>query len=146
MSEPAPDLQPVHLPPLAATLDRLWNVILDLADRLDPTGWALVGGQMVMLHGVAAGRAVTRASHDVDVLADLLTQRAGRAKCVQAVRQLELEPEPDSRGKVYRFRRATDDTALGSGTRRGQPSRSGPGQPASPPWAARCPDPARRAW
>jgi hypothetical protein len=32
---------------------------------------------MVMLHGLAAGRTPTRASQDVDVLADLLRRRNG---------------------------------------------------------------------
>ena len=52
MSTPAP----VVLPPLTGALDRLWDLVLDIAARLDPAGWVLVGGQMVMLHGIAAGR------------------------------------------------------------------------------------------
>jgi predicted nucleotidyltransferase len=104
MSAPAP----VVLPPLTGALDRLWDLVLDIAGRLHPTSWVLVGGQMVMLHGIAAGRTPTRASQDVDVLADLLSDRAGLSRCVQAVRELDLQPEPDSTGKVYRFRRAAD--------------------------------------
>jgi hypothetical protein len=103
---------PVVLPPLTGALDRLWNLVLDLADRLDPAGWVLVGGQMVMLHGLAAGRTPTRASQDVDVLADLLTDPTGLSRCVQVVRQLDLAPEPDSAGRVYRFRRTTDGAVV----------------------------------
>ena len=44
------------MPPLTGTLDGLWDVILDLADNLPPMSWELVGGQMVMAHGLAAGR------------------------------------------------------------------------------------------
>ncbi len=44
------------MPPLTGTLDGLWEVILDLADNLPPMSWALIGGQMVMAHGLAAGR------------------------------------------------------------------------------------------
>ena len=44
------------MPPLTGTLDGLWEVILDLADNLPPMSWELVGGQMVMAHGLAAGR------------------------------------------------------------------------------------------
>jgi hypothetical protein len=102
----------VVLPPLTGALDRLWDLVVDLAERLDPAGWVLVGGQMVMLHGMAAGRAATRASQDVDVLADLLTDRAGLSRCVQAVRRLDLTPETDSAGKVYRFRRASDGAVV----------------------------------
>ena len=54
------------MPPLSGTVDGLWEVILDLADQLPPASWALVGGQMVMAHGLAAGRTPTRApAHDV---------------------------------------------------------------------------------
>jgi hypothetical protein len=52
----------VELPPLAGALDTLWDLVLDIADRVSPDRWALIGGQMVMLHGLAAGRAPTRAS------------------------------------------------------------------------------------
>ncbi|MGY1986898.1 hypothetical protein ACI792_11790 [Blastococcus sp. SYSU DS0669] len=51
---------------------------------------------MVMLHGLLAGRVATRASQDVDVLADPLTDEAGLARCVRAVRELDLEPQPDA--------------------------------------------------
>ncbi|MGY1714193.1 hypothetical protein ACI78R_07035 [Geodermatophilus sp. SYSU D01106] len=102
----------VVLPPLSGALDRLWDLVLDIAAQLDPAGWVLVGGQMVMLHGIAAGRTPTRASQDVDVLADLLSDRAGLSRCVQAVRQLDLRPEPDSTGKVYRFRRPADGAVV----------------------------------
>jgi hypothetical protein len=67
---------------------------------------------MVMLHGQLAGRAVTRASQDVDVLADLLTDDAGLARCVRVARQLDLEPQPDTTGRVYRFVRASDDARI----------------------------------
>jgi hypothetical protein len=63
----------VVLPPLASQLDVLWELILDLAEHLPQHDWVLVGGQMVMLHGLAAGRTPTRASKDVDVLADLVS-------------------------------------------------------------------------
>ncbi|TYP90778.1 hypothetical protein [Blastococcus xanthinilyticus] len=98
----------VELPPLTGPLDTLWDLVLELAEQLPPTGWVLVGGQMVMLHGLLAGRVATRASQDVDVLADLLTDDAGLVRCVRAVRELDLEPQPDAAGKVYRFVRARD--------------------------------------
>jgi predicted nucleotidyltransferase len=106
---PVDSPQPVILPPLAGPLDGLWELILDLAERLPPAGWVLVGGQMVMLHGRVADRVATRASEDVDVLADLLTDEAALTRCVRAVRDLDLQPRPDSVGKVYRFVREADN-------------------------------------
>ncbi len=106
----APAAEPlVELPALAGPLDTLWDLIIDLASQLPPDGWVLVGGQMVMLHGLVAGRVATRASQDVDVLADLITDDAGLARCVRVVRELDLEPQRDSDGRVYRFIRATDN-------------------------------------
>ncbi len=99
----------VELPQLSGALDTLWELVLDIAERIPPDRWLLIGGQMVMLHGLAAGRAPTRASQDVDVLADLLTDSAGLARCVSAMRELDLRPEADSSGRVYRFRRAADN-------------------------------------
>lgn len=102
----------IELPPLAGPLDTLWELIVDLAEQLPPDGWVLVGGQMVMLHGQLAGRSATRASQDVDVLADLLTDDAGLARCVHVARELDLQPQPDAAGKVYRFVRAHDDARI----------------------------------
>lgn len=48
----------------------LWELILDLAEQLPEHDWVLVGGQMVMLHALASGRAPIRTSRDVDVLAE----------------------------------------------------------------------------
>lgn len=107
MSVPREQLK-ADLPPLSGALDTLWDLVLDIADRVPADRWALIGGQMVMLHGLVAGRAPTRASQDVDILADLLTDRAGLARCVAAVRQLDLQPITDSAGRVYRFRRSAD--------------------------------------
>ena len=100
----------VVLPPLVGPLSRLWELILDLAERLPSDGWVLIGGQMVMLHGLMAHRPATRASRDVDVLADLLADDAGLTRCVRAVRELGLQPRQDSAGKVYRFVREADET------------------------------------
>jgi hypothetical protein len=99
----------VELPHLTGALDTLWELVLDIAERVPPDRWLLIGGQMVMLHGLAAGQAPTRASQDVDVLADLLTDSSGLARCVDALRELDLRPEADSAGQVYRFRRASDN-------------------------------------
>ena len=108
MTDPRAAEPRIELPPLAGPLDTLWDLVLDLAGQLPPRGWVLVGGQMVMLHGLPPGRVAMRASQDVDVLADLLSDEAGLVRCVRAVRDLDLEPQPDAAGKVYRFVRARD--------------------------------------
>lgn len=101
------------MPPLTGTLDGLWDVILDLADNLPPMSWELVGGQMVMAHGLAAGRTPTRASQDIDVLGNLITSSKALRTAVAAVRELGFEPEPTMDGKrLHRFIRSKDNQAI----------------------------------
>lgn len=101
------------MPPLTGALDGLWNVILDLADQLPTNAWALVGGQMVMAHGLVAGRPPTRASQDVDVLGNLTASSTALRTAVAAVRNLGFEPAPSIDGKLlHRFVRATDHQAI----------------------------------
>ncbi len=99
-----PRLGSCVLPPLNPELDGLWDAILDLAEDLSPRGWVLVGGQMVILHGLAARRVATRASNDIDLLADLITARGAVGECVRAVRRLGFEPvEANGRWLLHRF-------------------------------------------
>ena len=51
----------------------VWQLLFDIAAAVPIGRWQLVGGQMVLLHGLCAGRQPLRATHDIDVLADLLT-------------------------------------------------------------------------
>jgi len=53
-----------------------WEVLLDIAVDF-PTGWCLVGGQMVWLHALEHGINPPRATEDVDVVVDVRADRAG---------------------------------------------------------------------
>ena len=97
----------IELPPLAAPVDELWHVLLDLGEQLT-VGWALVGGQMVLLHALEHGRVPPQISQDGDVVADVRTQ-AVRGDAVRV------------RGVARPHRRRT-------ASRRGAPSR--PAEPA----------------
>ncbi|MEV0287952.1 nucleotidyl transferase AbiEii/AbiGii toxin family protein [Kribbella sp. NPDC050820] len=108
-----PRLGSCVLPALTTDLDSLWDAVLDLAEDLDPNGWVLVGGQMVMLHGLAARRVATRASKDIDMLADLLTSSGAVGECVRAVLRLGFEPlESNERGLLHRFIRPADQAVV----------------------------------
>jgi hypothetical protein len=97
---------------MSAPLQALWEVILSIADTVPAHRRVLVGGQMVTLHALAAGRAPVRVSRDIDILADLLTARDGLRLCVDAVRALDLAPAEDSGGRLYRFVRAGDGVSV----------------------------------
>ena len=66
---PVLDIEPVALPVLTPTHRELWDALCDLADR-HPGDWVLVGGQMVLLHALQAGRAPNRVSQDLDAVID----------------------------------------------------------------------------
>lgn len=74
----------VPLPPLAAPVDLLWHVLLDLGTRLT-VPWTLVGGQMVLLHALEHGQVPPQISQDGDLVTDL---RADPGALVSVVRLL----------------------------------------------------------
>ena len=60
----------VELPLLPQPVDELWHTLLDLGDQLD-VPWALIGGQMVLLHAIEHGQIPPQISQDGDVIADI---------------------------------------------------------------------------
>ncbi len=66
---PVLDIQPLQLPVLGALHDDLWTVLCDLADRHE-ADWTVIGGQMVMLHGLQTNRSPGRVSEDLDLVID----------------------------------------------------------------------------
>ncbi|MGF1662778.1 MAG: hypothetical protein ACFCVG_09975 [Kineosporiaceae bacterium] len=97
---------------MAEPLDSLWSAVLAVSRRLDPERWLLIGGQMVLLHGIAGDRPQPRVTRDIDVMADLVAHRHALADCVRVLRDLGLEPRPDSGGRVYRFAREVDGVTV----------------------------------
>ena len=66
---PILDIEPLQLPVLGTLHDDLWTVLCNLADRHE-TDWTVIGGQMVMLHGLQANRSPGRVSDDLDLVID----------------------------------------------------------------------------
>jgi len=64
----------VRLPPLAAPVDQLWHVLLNLSEQLT-VPWTLVGGQMVLLHAAEHGRVPPQISQDGDLIADVRSEQ-----------------------------------------------------------------------
>jgi len=100
-----PHLGTVRLPRLAAGRDEvLWPAMLDLAAAL-PQPWTLIGGQMVYLHGVLAGRSPHRFTEDIDVVFDMRVEINAIAKADRALDQLGYEVAGVSAdGLAYRYR------------------------------------------
>lgn len=60
----------VTLPTLPPPVGELWHTLLDLGDELN-VPWALIGGQMVLLHAIEHGQVPPQISQDGDVIADI---------------------------------------------------------------------------
>lgn len=58
------------MPTMSAAQELSWHALFDM-HRAHPTGWTLVGGQMVHLHCAERGAAPQRPTDDVDALLDV---------------------------------------------------------------------------
>lgn len=65
----------VVLPPMADAQAEGWSAILDLHETC-PTGWTLVGGQMVHLHCAERRAPVMRPTDDLDLVLDVRAEPA----------------------------------------------------------------------
>ena len=81
------DIEPLELPVLGALHDDLWTVLCDLADR-HRADWTVIGGQMVMLHGLQAGRSPGRVSDDLDLVIDARVRRRTIPAFIATLREL----------------------------------------------------------
>ena len=70
MTEPSVTPATVTLPPLAAPVDELWHLLLDMNEAVSAP-WTLIGGQMVLLHALEHGVVPPQISQDGDVIADV---------------------------------------------------------------------------
>ncbi|MFB6887943.1 hypothetical protein ACFCX4_01335 [Kitasatospora sp. NPDC056327] len=91
----------------------LWNVLLDLSERV-PHAWSLIGGQMVLMHGLEHGRTPPAASADLDVLADVLSDPRSLSRLVTALGSLGFSPAGMSpQGNLlHRYQRGTEEGHL----------------------------------
>ena len=66
---PIVHIKPLMLPQLGPHHDDLWTTLCDLVDA-HHEDWVIIGGQMVMLHALQAGREPGRVSQDLDAVID----------------------------------------------------------------------------
>lgn len=100
--------EPIRVPPMGDPVDELWDVLFDLAERLT-VPWALIGGQMVLLHALEHGTVPPQVSQDGDVLANIRAAPDGLAKVVAELKDLGFDVAgmaPD--GIAHRYTRPTN--------------------------------------
>jgi len=65
----------IELPNIGDADEAMWTALLDIADRTQD--WTLIGGQMVLLHGLEHARLPPRISEDLDRPATRVSQDIG---------------------------------------------------------------------
>jgi hypothetical protein len=101
----------LQIPELSHALTQVWHLLFDLA-LAQPDSWCLVGGLMVMLHGLEHGRSDVRPTADGDVLVDIRVRPAALREVIRFLFENGLEPELAPDGIQHRFKRATNDGEL----------------------------------
>ncbi|MDK1476461.1 hypothetical protein QNO07_24165 [Streptomyces sp. 549] len=97
---------------LTGTVAGLWSTLLDLSERVS-SDWILIGGQMVLLHGLEHGRTPPGVSLDLDVLADVLSNQKSLRLLVAALEALGFESTGVSpEGKTHRYKRVDGEGVL----------------------------------
>ena len=94
----------VTLPPLAAPVDQVWHLLLDLTEL--PVKWTLIGGQMVLLHALEHDQVPPQISQDGDVIADVRADQSALLVVVAALEEHGFDLEViTTDGRAHRYTR-----------------------------------------
>ncbi len=87
-----------------------WTTVFEVARAIDVADWVLVGGLMVQLHARRASIPPPRATKDVDLIADVQTNRSSFGSIGSALTSIGFAVTvPDARTEpIYRFTRAEE--------------------------------------
>ena len=87
-----------------------WTTVFEVARAIDVSDWVLVGGLMVQLHARRASIPSPRATKDVDLIADVQTNRSSFGSIGSALTSIGFEVAvPDARNApIYRFARGEE--------------------------------------
>jgi predicted nucleotidyltransferase len=87
-----------------------WTTVFEVARAIDVSDWVLVGGLMVQLHARRASITPPRATKDVDLIADVQTNRSSFGSIGSALTSIGFEVAvPDARNEpIYRFSRGDE--------------------------------------
>lgn len=78
-----------------------WKTVLDIAEAVPEGSWMLVGGLMTQVHAGLVGFS-SRATTDVDMLVDVLSDSRNIGMVVRSLESLGFEPqEPGLRGSAF---------------------------------------------
>lgn len=99
----------VVLLPMTQAQTEAWNGLLDVAER-HPTGWTLVGGQMVQLHCIERSVAPARPTDDVDTVLDVRAEPGVLHTFTSALADVGFVSAGESwQGHQHRWRRGVGE-------------------------------------
>ena len=99
--------RPVVMPPLSPAVTTLWHLLFELSVYM-PANWCLIGGQMVLLHGLEQGRTDARPTVDGDVLVAVRAASMALRQVADFLVERSFEPDPGPDGNVHRFKRPSE--------------------------------------
>lgn len=100
----------ITLPAMTGAQERSWVALLDLHEH-HPTGWTLVGGQMVHLHCAERGASPVRPTDDADTVLDVRAEPQAHLQITTTLRELGFAPAGQTwNGHQHRWVR--DDEAV----------------------------------
>lgn len=105
-----------------------WHGLMDLHETV-PTGWTLVGGQLVHLHCAERDHHPQRPTEDIDAVVDVRTDKDMLEVFTRALVDLGFRPDTSGEGLQHRWRReqAQIDVLLPDGIGERAASRPGAG-------------------
>jgi hypothetical protein len=119
---------PILMPAMSAAQAASWQGLMDLHDKV-PTGWTLVGGQLVHLHCAERGAYPERPTDDVDTVVDVRAATDMLETFTQGLLDLDFKPDMSGEGLQHRWRRgaAQIDVLLPEGVGERTAARPGAG-------------------
>lgn len=119
------------LPAMTAAQEASWHALLELAERF-PTGWTLIGGQLVQLHCAERGVSPTRPTVDADAALDVRKQPQIFTTFTQHLEAIGFRVQKETTGgKQHRWVRgdAVVDVLIPTGLGRSADTKSASGMP-----------------
>lgn len=93
----------VVMPPMSAAQAASWTALMDV-QQMVPSGWTLLGGQLVHLHCAERGATPERPTDDVDAVLDVRTVPTMLDTFTRALAELGFEPDTSGDGLQHRWR------------------------------------------
>ena len=96
--------EPINLPAMSEAQEAAWRALMELGKRV-PTGWTLIGGQLVHLHCAERGISPSRPTNDVDTVVDVRASQGMLETFTAALKDIGFVPDTTGDGIQHRWRR-----------------------------------------